>query len=108
MSTVLDMYVGYGGGKVPWGNVTAYDVLNLTKNEGVNASQDFQLLFAGKSTKQRNYLVCYAMEPGFSNNLVTLSMELVETRLDKFLVNFEIQLLGIEQPLTQITPSLNN
>lgn len=41
--------VAFGGGKTPWGDFPALDMLQIEKNEGVeNMSQDFRVLFAGK------------------------------------------------------------
>jgi hypothetical protein len=52
VSTVPNAYNGYGIGKYPWGNTPAFDVLKLAKHEGLDASQEFQLLFVGKSIIQ--------------------------------------------------------
>lgn len=42
----VDM-VSHGRQKYLWGNVPAFDLLNLQQNEGVDFAKDLRLLFAG-------------------------------------------------------------
>lgn len=48
-------YKAFGGTKYLWGNMPAIDVLALERNEGLNYSNDLNLLFAGESLQSYVY-----------------------------------------------------
>lgn len=43
-----DQFDTFGHLRYLWGNVPAFDILNLPKNEGANSDRELRLCFAGE------------------------------------------------------------
>ncbi|KAK8038412.1 hypothetical protein PG994_015179, partial [Apiospora phragmitis] len=56
-------------GKYLWGNIPAYDVVNLTRNEGLDAEEDLNLLFAASGDLRNVFKTIHGVPPTYGGDI---------------------------------------
>ncbi|KAK8070351.1 hypothetical protein PG997_010554 [Apiospora hydei] len=69
MGDGVSMSVFNAEGKYPWGNMPAYDILNLPGNEGSNFQSDLDLLFAASGDLRNVFKTIVAVPSNYKANL---------------------------------------
>ncbi|KAE9989480.1 hypothetical protein EG327_002636 [Venturia inaequalis] len=82
--------VAFGGGKAPWGEFPALDMLQIEKNEGVDAAQprDFRMLFAASSDLRNIVKTIVDLPPSYSG-----TCEIIMNDEDNWLVSRNVIIL---------------